>query len=184
MCNRASADAACQAWGEDGYMRLLRHSSEAGSHPRRAFLGFWFPFKHQSESHHLGMQTVPCLRTTPAEDQGAPGHCGIDRKPQEGVWCEGGAPEVPAPHLNLYFGGGGVQVWDSRIKRTLTKSDSRALILLVFSRGRMLEVCAKSRKISHSLRSRFAVCVVFCPMPRTLRLLRFLPLGRSIGFSV
>ncbi|CAE7248153.1 CEP1 [Symbiodinium sp. CCMP2592] len=44
-----------KAWGEDGYMRLLRLSS----------------------------------------DQGEQGHCGLDRKPQEGVWCEGGAPQVP-----------------------------------------------------------------------------------------
>eukprot|EP00930_Biecheleria_cincta_P047411 TRINITY_DN32863_c0_g1_i1.p1 TRINITY_DN32863_c0_g1~~TRINITY_DN32863_c0_g1_i1.p1 ORF type:complete len:425 (-),score=70.14 TRINITY_DN32863_c0_g1_i1:43-1317(-) len=28
-------------------------------------------------------------------DIGADGYCGMDRKPQEGVWCDGGAKEVP-----------------------------------------------------------------------------------------
>ena len=45
-----------QDWGEEGYMRLLRHDS----------------------------------------DRGLAGHCGVDRKPQEGVWCAGERQQVPA----------------------------------------------------------------------------------------
>ncbi|CAJ1396326.1 unnamed protein product [Effrenium voratum] len=44
-----------KGWGEDGYMRLLRHD----------------------------------------HDRGSEGFCGTDQNPQEGVWCEGGAKEVP-----------------------------------------------------------------------------------------
>lgn len=32
-----------------------------------------------------------------AEDSGAEGFCGVDRSPQEGVWCEGEQQQVPAP---------------------------------------------------------------------------------------